>query len=85
MLCSDVFYHRSPDGRFDPARAAGKLAVDMETSAVLSDARWLGLRALSMCTVVDNPFTGQEIAPSERQAVFGDMARLALEVACGDA
>lgn len=85
MLCSDVFYHPKPDGRFDQARAAGKLAVDMETSAVLGDARWLGVRALSMCTVVDNPVTGHEIAPSERQEVFGTMARLALEVACADA
>lgn len=84
MLCSDVFYHREPEGRFEPARAVGKLAVDMETSAIFADARWLGIRALSMCTVVDNPVTGQEIAPSERQAVFGDMARLALEVACED-
>lgn len=54
---------RNRRGQFDQARAAGKLAVDMETSAVLGDARWLGVRALSMCTVVDNPVTGHEMAP----------------------
>ena len=77
ILCSDVFYHPKPDGRFDAARAAGKLAVDMETSAVFAEADRLGIRALSICTVVDNPVTGTEIDPSERHAVCGAMARAA--------
>lgn len=81
MLSSDRFYH--PDGmaRFDGPRDAGLLAVDMETSGLYADAAALGVQALSICTVVDSAATGTQIDPSERQAVFGPMVTLALEIA----
>ena len=85
MLCSDVFYHPRPEGRFDPARSAGITAVDMETSALFSISALLQARALSICTVVDNPISGQETAMSERQDLFAPMARLALDVALSSA
>ena len=80
LVSSDVFYHPTPTTRFDAARAAGIRAVDMETAALFSLARSLGVRALSICTIVDNLLTGEEAALSERQELFRDMARLALEV-----
>ena len=67
------------------ARAAGALAVDMETSALYRLAGHFGARALSICTVVDNVVTQEETDYSERQCLFSDMSRLALEVAAEDA
>lgn len=81
MLSSDHFYHPKPEGRFEPPRKAGMIAVDMETAALFEGAARLGVPALSICTVVDNPITGEETAMSERQGLFGDLTRLALEVA----
>ena len=83
-VCSDVFYYpgRSGIGRFAAAQAAGAIAVDMETCALYRIAGHFGARALSICTVVDNIATGEETDYAERQALFTDMTRLALEVAC---
>ncbi|MBN9242694.1 MAG: purine-nucleoside phosphorylase [Mesorhizobium sp.] len=83
-VCSDVFYHPrgSGIGRFAAAQAAGAIAVDMETSALYRIAGHFGARALSICTVVDNIATGEETDYGERQALFTDMTRLALEVSC---
>lgn len=82
--CSDIFYHPAGRIRFAPAQAVGALAVDMETSALYRIAGQFGAKALSICTVVDNIVTGEETDYSERQALFADMARLALEVVCGE-
>jgi len=80
MVCSDTFYHPDPFGRFGQAKELGALACDMETSAVLALARQFGARGLSICTVVDSLATGEETHRSERQALFGPMAKLALDV-----
>lgn len=84
MVSSDVFYHGDPLGRFAGARARGALACDMETAAIYGMAARFGARALSICTVVDSLVTGEEIDMSERQDVFGPMARLALETLAAD-
>ena len=84
MVSSDVFYHGDPLGRFAKARARGVLACDMETTAIFGLAARFGARALSICTVVDSLVTGEEIDNSERQAVFGPMAKLALDTLVDD-
>lgn len=84
MICSDVFYHGDPLGRFAKARARGVRACDMETSALFGLAARFGARSLSICTVVDSLVTGEEIQDSERQAVFGPMAKLALDTLVDD-
>lgn len=84
MVSSDVFYHPTPETRFDLPRSLGITAVDMETANLYTLAGRLGFRALSLCTVVDNLETGEFTAHSERQELFRDMARLALEVAHDD-
>ena len=81
MASSDIFHHPEGHARFDDARAAGALAVDMETSALYRIAGHFGARALSICTVVDNIETNEFTDYSERQAVFADMVRLALDIA----
>jgi purine-nucleoside phosphorylase len=80
-ICSDVFHHPDGRARFDEPRALGALAVDMETSALYRIAAQFGARALSLLTVVDHIATGELTDYSERQALFTDMTRLALEVA----
>lgn len=80
-VCSDVFHHPDGRARFDEAMALGALAVDMETSALYRISAHFGARALSLLTVVDHVVTGEQTAYSERQALFTDMTRLALEVA----
>jgi len=78
--CSDIFHY--PDGyaRFDEPRVIGALAVDMETSALYRLSAHFGARALSLLTVVDHVASGEQSDYSERQALFTDMTRLALEV-----
>jgi purine-nucleoside phosphorylase len=84
MVSSDVFYHGDPLGRFVGARTRGVLACDMETASIYGMSQRFGARALSICTVVDSLVTGEEIANSERQDVFGPMAELALEALSAD-
>jgi purine-nucleoside phosphorylase len=84
MVSSDVFYHPTPETRFDLPRSLGIRAVDMETANLYALAGRLGFRALSICTLVDNLQTGEETALSERHELFRDMARLALDVAHDD-
>jgi len=80
-VCSDVFHHPDGRARFDEPRALGALAVDMETSALYRISAHFGARALSLLTVVDHVVTDEQTDYCERQALFTDMTRLALEVA----
>jgi purine-nucleoside phosphorylase len=84
MVSSDVFYHGDPLGRFNGARGRGALACDMETAAIYGMSQRFGARALSICTVVDSLVTGEAIDRSERQEVFGPMARLVLDTLAAD-
>ncbi|PBB37880.1 purine-nucleoside phosphorylase [Mesorhizobium sp. WSM3868] len=80
-VCSDIFHHPDGRARFDEPRALGALAVDMETSALYRISAQFGARALSLLTVVDHVAADEQTEYSERQALFTDMTRLALEVA----
>lgn len=77
---SDHYYHHLGLARMSGLMADRAVAIDMETHALYALGVRLGVRALSICTVVDSLVTFEEIEKSERQAVFGPMARLALEV-----
>lgn len=78
---SDIFYHPDVAGRYQTLRQYGVIAVDMETAALYTIAARFAARAVSICTVVDNIVTGEETHESERQALFADMTKLALEMA----
>lgn len=52
-----------------------------ETSALYRISAHFGARALSLLTVVDNLITGEQADYSERQELFTDMSRLALDIA----
>ena len=80
IVSSDTFYHPDSLGRFARARSEGAIACDMETASLYALAGQSGVRALSLLTVVDNLISGEETAMAERQAVFTNMCRLALDV-----
>ena len=59
----------------------GCLAVEMEAAALYLNAARLGKNALTICTISDNPFTGEELDAEARQNTFTQMMEIALEIA----
>lgn len=78
--CSDVFYHESKRNEEALGRL-GVLAAEMESAALYLTAMRAGKHALTLCTVVDNPYTGEHATPKDRERSLTDMLRLALEMA----
>lgn len=79
VLTADVFYRESMDV-VKKLGGYGVLAVEMETSALYTLAAQFGVRALSVLTVSDHIFTGEETSAAERQSTFEAMVTVALEV-----
>lgn len=80
LITTDVFYNANP--KYNHAwKDMGVLAVEMESAALYLNAAAAGKRALSMCTVSDNVFTGENIPVEERERGFDTMLKLALETA----
>lgn len=84
ILTADVFYRESMEivkklGEY------GVLAVEMETTALYTLAAKYGVHALSILTVSDHIFTGEETTAQERQTTFNDMIIMALETAVSTA
>ncbi|MDN3953586.1 purine-nucleoside phosphorylase [Sporolactobacillus laevolacticus] len=80
ILSADVFYRDSMDivkklGEY------GVLAVEMETSALYTLAAKYGAQALTILTVSDHIFSGEDTTAAERQTTFNDMINIALETA----
>ena len=59
----------------------GVLATEMESAALYLEAMRAGKQALCLCTVVDNPYTGEQATAAEREQSLTDMLTLALEIA----
>ena len=59
----------------------GVLAVEMEAAALYMNAARAGKNALTICTISDNPFTGEATTSEERQLNFTKMMEIALEIA----
>jgi purine-nucleoside phosphorylase len=80
VVTSDVFYNANPN--YNQAwKDMGVLAVEMEAAALYLNAAHAGKRALCMCTVSDNVFTGATIPNEERERGLDAMLTLALETA----
>ena len=58
----------------------GVLAVEMETAELYTLAAKNGVEALSILTISDHIFKGEETSPEERQNTFTDMMEIALEL-----
>ena len=79
LFSSDTFYDESnPAGKLEPL---GVLAVEMEAAALYLNAARTGKNALALCTISDNPATGEGLSALERQESFRQMMEIALEIA----
>lgn len=80
VLSADAFYN------FDIGRTrrwadAGILAVEMESAALYVNAAQAKKKALSLLSISDHVFTGEELTAQERQVEFKNMIEVALELA----
>jgi purine-nucleoside phosphorylase len=80
ILSADVFYRDNMD-IMKKLADYGVLAVEMETSALYTLAAKYGVRALTVLTVSDHVFSGEETTAAERQTTFDEMIKIALETA----
>ena len=77
----------SSDAFYDDSMGLSKwqkmvvLAVEMEAAALYMNAARAGKNALAICTISDNPFTGEVTTAEERQMTFTKMMEIALEIA----
>ena len=79
IYSSDIFYDES--GNAGALEKLGVLAVEMEAAALYLNAARAGKNALCLCTISDNPKTGEELSAEERQNTFTKMMEIALEIA----
>lgn len=79
IYSSDIFYDES--GNATALEKLGVLAVEMEAAALYLNAARAGKNALCLCTISDNPKTGEELSAQERQNTFTKMMEIALEIA----
>ena len=79
IFSSDTFYDESnPSGTLEKLHV---LAVEMEGAALYLNAARAGKKALVLCTISDNPVTGEGLSAEERQNSFHQMMEIALEIA----
>ena len=79
LFSSDTFYDESnPNATL---QKLGVLAVEMEAAALYLNAARAGKQALALCTISDNPFTGEGLSAKERQESFREMMEIALGIA----
>ena len=79
LYSSDAFYDDSMG--LSKWQKMGVLAVEMEAEALYMNAARAGTNALAICTISDNPFTGEVTTAEERQMTFTKMMEIALEIA----
>ncbi|MEG0295481.1 MAG: purine-nucleoside phosphorylase [Clostridium sp.] len=79
VLSSDLFYDDTPVGAKVWADY-GCLAIEMETAELYTVAAKYGVEALSILTISDHIFKGEETSPEERQNSFTEMMEIALEL-----
>lgn len=79
LYSSDTFYDDSMG--LSKWQKMGVLAVEMEAAALYMNAARASKNALAICTISDNPFTGEATTSEERQLNFTKMMEIALEIA----
>lgn len=81
ILSSDVFYGEPGSDSLLRWQKMGVLCVEMEAAALYMNAARAGVNALTILTISDCPFTGEETTAHERQVAFTKMMEIALELA----
>lgn len=79
LYASDTFYDESRP--LSKLQNLGVLAVEMESAALYLNAARAGKKALCLCTISDNPFTGEGLCAEDRQLTFTKMMEIALTIA----
>lgn len=80
ILSSDLFYDDTNHFSLKTWADYGVLAVEMETAELYTLAAKSGVEALSILTISDHIFKGEETSPEERQNTFTEMMEIALEL-----
>ena len=80
VMTSDMFYSAVPNA-YQLYKDEHMLAVEMETAGVYLTASHMGRKALSLLSISDHCFTGEELSAQERQDSFRDMMEVALDTA----
>ncbi len=79
LYSSDTFYDTA--GRNARFAKMGVLAVEMEAAGLYCEAAACGTRALGICSISDKLVPGVEMSADERQVLFTNMMKIALETA----
>lgn len=79
VLSSDLFYDDT-NGSIKLWADYGCLAVEMETAELYTVAANYNVEALSILTISDHIFKGEETTPEERETTFTQMMEIALEL-----
>ena len=80
VLSADGFYNFNTE-RTRKWANAGILAVEMESAALYINAVQAKKKALSLLSISDHVFTGEELNAEERRVEFKNMIEVALELA----
>ena len=80
VASNDTFYDDNTEALKAMAKM-GTLCAEMESAGLYLTAARLGKRALTLLTISDEPFTGAETTPEERQTSFTQMMEVALNTA----
>ncbi len=80
LLSVDTYYHADPEFN-DRWKALGVLAVEMEAAGLYLNAAEAGKRALTICTVSNHIYTGEEMPTEDREKGLVNMITLALDTA----
>lgn len=80
VFSTNTFYDNNPN-RWDSWQKHGILGVEMETQILFTLAKRFGVKGLSILTVSDNIITGEASTAIEREQSYGDMMKIALELA----
>ncbi|MDO5021730.1 MAG: purine-nucleoside phosphorylase [Eubacteriales bacterium] len=79
VFSTDCFYNAQ--NPLPTLQKLGVLAVEMEAYALYLNAAYAGKKALCMCQISDNPFTGESLSPAEVRETFTQMMEIALNIA----
>nr|BET44748.1 MAG: purine-nucleoside phosphorylase [Candidatus Aschnera chinzeii] len=78
IFTTDMFYHTDHD-LINILKKYNILAIDMETAGLYSIAAEYNIKAVAICTVSDEIYSGNQISSKERELSFNEMIELALE------
>ena len=79
VICSELFYTETPE--WQQWAKMGVLAVEMESYALYCNAARAGVDALAIFSVSDSLVSHEELSAEERETMFTDMMKVALETA----